>query len=61
MPENRGEAVKVLPGRDARTRVVIVRRPDKHYAVRPEIWHERVLHDGVAGCHPSRGLAWKPL
>jgi hypothetical protein len=38
MPDNRGDAVKVLPGQDPLTRVVIVKRSDGHYAIRPEKW-----------------------
>jgi hypothetical protein len=47
MPDNRGDVVKVLPGQDPLTRVVIVKRSDGHYAIRPEKWQKRVFLEGV--------------
>jgi hypothetical protein len=47
MPDNRGEVVKVLPGRDASTRVAIVRRTDGYYEIRPERWYENVFEGEV--------------
>lgn len=51
-----GEAVKTLLGKTPDTRVLIVRRPDGSYALRPERWRERVLV-------PGKGVAprWAPL
>ena len=55
MPDNRGEVVKALPGRDTSTRVAIVRRSDGHYAIRPERWRESVYREEViwAGWVPT--------
>ena len=47
MPDSHDDVVKMLPGRDAATRVAIVRRPDGHYQIRPERWYENVFEDEV--------------
>ena len=46
MPDNLGDAVKVLHGRDPSVRVLIVKRSDAHYAIRPERWYRNEL-DGT--------------
>jgi hypothetical protein len=40
MPDNHGEAIKILTGDDPLNRVAIVRRTDGYYAIRPERWDE---------------------
>ena len=55
MPDNRGEAVKVLPGPNDRARVVIVKRADGYYAIRPEQWQLNVWNG------TSVGKQWVPL
>ncbi len=47
MPDNHDDVVKMLSGRDAATRVAIVRRPDGHYQIRPERWYENVVEGEV--------------
>jgi hypothetical protein len=47
MPDNRGDCAKVLHGREKTIRVVIVRRPDGHYAIRPEQWRENLFYEGA--------------
>jgi hypothetical protein len=56
MPDNRGDIVKVLPSTDPNTRVVIVKRPDGYFAIRPEQWRARV-HDANLGI----AARWMPL
>jgi hypothetical protein len=47
MPDNQGDIAKMLPGKDASTRVAIVRRSDGHNEIRPERWYENVFEDEV--------------
>jgi hypothetical protein len=47
VPDNHGEAIKILTSDDPARRVAIVRRPDGYYAIRPERWEEEVnWHEG---------------
>src|SRR5580704_7192389 len=55
MPDTDGEAAKALPGREDTVRVVIVKRPDGNYSIRPERWLKRVFHEGVIAAR------WVPL
>ena len=55
MPDNIGDTVKVLLGGDPTMRVVIVKRIDGHYAIRPERWYRNEL-DGVLVVE-----GWKPI
>ena len=71
MPDNHGEAIKILTSDDPARRVAIVRRPDGYYAIRPERWEEEVnWHEGSftggwlpigweSGIFESAGLAEK--
>jgi hypothetical protein len=42
VPDNHGEAIKILISDDPLKRVAIVRRSDGYYAIRPERWEEEV-------------------
>jgi hypothetical protein len=42
VPDNHGEAIKLLISDNPLKRVAIVRRPDGYYAIRPEQWEEEV-------------------
>lgn len=47
MPDNHGEAIEILMSDDPAKRVVIARRPDGYYAIRPERWEEEAnWHEG---------------
>lgn len=47
MPDNRGDAVKILVGKDETVRVLIVKRDDGFYAVRPEKFKENIYEGKV--------------
>jgi hypothetical protein len=55
MPDNLGDAVKVLHGRDPSMRVLIVKRSDARYAIRPERWYRNELDGAVIA------QGWKPI
>jgi hypothetical protein len=55
MPDNQGAPAKIIPGRENSIRITIVKRPDGHYAVRPERWHKSVFDGGTI----AKG--WVPL
>ena len=47
MPDNCGEAIKILTADDPLKRVAIVHRADGYYAIRPERWDEEAdWHEG---------------
>jgi len=52
MSDSYGKIVKVVGGNEAK-RVVIVKRPDGRYAIRPETWFEDCWLAGVA---PELGI-----
>jgi hypothetical protein len=55
MPNNRGETVKELLGPGPLKRVLIIKRADGCYAIRPERWYQSVFEGTVAA------EGWKPL
>ena len=55
MANNYGETVKELRGRDPLRRVLIVRRADGCYTIRPERWYQNVYEGSLVA------EGWKPL
>ncbi|WP_194460251.1 hypothetical protein [Bradyrhizobium sp. CCBAU 53421] len=47
MPDNLGETIRVLTGSDPSMRVLIIKRADGYYAIRPERWYRNEWNGSI--------------